>query len=83
MSSAMLTPAQAAALRRARELAAELTHLTAAVRAALREEPAAIAEPGLEPGELRAAFTAARGEKARRRPRELFGGAGTPVDSPA
>ena len=83
MSASTLTPAQAAALRRARELAAELAGLAASVRAALREEAsAAPAEPALEPGELRAAFSAARGAKGRRRPRELFG-ASRPVDSPA
>jgi hypothetical protein len=40
MRSQPLSPAQAAALRRARELAAELTELTASIRAALREEVA-------------------------------------------
>jgi hypothetical protein len=38
MRTAPLSPAQAAALRRARELAAELTELTASIRSALRDE---------------------------------------------
>jgi hypothetical protein len=45
MRPALLSPAQAAALRRARELAAELTELTASIRAALREEATAAPLP--------------------------------------
>lgn len=83
-----LTPAQAAALRRAHELAAELPELTATIRGILRAERAAepsplAAEPpaeaapaaegsGLATGELGAAFAAAN-RASRRRPRELFG----------
>lgn len=74
MSTAPLSPAQAAALRRARELAGELTHLVAAVRAALSESSAPDpAETTLAPGEMRTAFAAAA-SGAGRRPRELFGG---------
>ena len=84
MSASSLTPAQRAALNRARELAAELAYLTAAVRAVLREgaspavEAAAPDAPapeltGLEAGELRAAFAQASRGGRPRRPRELFG----------
>lgn len=73
MSPAPLTPAQAAALRRARELAGELTRLVASVRAALAESEPDPSAPKLAPGEMRAAFaTAAAG--GGRRPRDLFGG---------
>jgi hypothetical protein len=72
MSTAPLSPAQAAALRRARELAGELAHLVAAVRAALAAEPDP-AEPTLAPGDMRAALAAAASSPGRR-PRELFGG---------
>ncbi|MDX6650796.1 MAG: hypothetical protein QOJ97_2747 [Solirubrobacteraceae bacterium] len=41
MRTAPLSPAQAAALRRARELVAELTELTASIRSALRDEVSA------------------------------------------
>lgn len=75
-----LSPPQAAALRRARELAVELAQLAASVRAALRAQPvAAVAAPagegdrGLEAGELRAALGAAKRGGGCRRPRELFG----------
>ena len=70
---APLTPAQAGALRRARELAVELAGLSAAVRAHLAEleadEEDGDPATGLEDGELRAAFGAARGSEAPRRPR--------------
>ena len=62
----MLTPAQSAALRRARELAAELAELTAAVRAHLAAqavtppEPEAEEETRLKAGDMRDAFKAAR-----------------------
>jgi hypothetical protein len=55
MRPAPLSPAQAAALRRARELAAELTELTASIRAVLRAEgtaaplPARFEPPVAEP----------------------------------
>jgi hypothetical protein len=74
MPDVPLNPSQAAALRRARELASELTHLVAAVRLALAESPEADSpEPTLAPGEMRAAFVAAASGGGRR-PRELFGG---------
>ena len=73
MTTAPLSPAQAAALRRARELAGELTHLVAEVRAALAESAPAPAQDTLAPGEMRAALAAAA-SGAGRRPRELFGG---------
>lgn len=71
---ARLTPAQSAAFRRARELAAELTRLTAAVRAHLAAQGPPEAEPEVEEtrlraGEMREAFNAPRvrsGSGARR-----------------
>ena len=62
---ARLTPAQSAALRRARELAAELAELTAAVRAHLADRRPAEAESEIEAaqlkaGDMREAFSAAQ-----------------------
>jgi hypothetical protein len=74
-----IPPAQAAALRRASELVVELNAVVASVRAHLAELEAARATPAalpptedtaLAPGELRAAFGAARdANAARSRPR--------------
>jgi hypothetical protein len=74
-----IPPAQAAALRRASELVVELSAVVASVRAHLHELEAARAAPpalpptedtALAPGELHAAFGAARDAKpARPRPR--------------
>ena len=65
--------AQAAALRRARELTVELTAVVATVRSRLAELEAApppADEGELEEGEMRAAFAAARaGAETARRPR--------------
>jgi hypothetical protein len=51
MRTTPLSPAQTATLRRARELAAELTELTASIRATLREEVTAgpLPEPAPPP----------------------------------
>jgi hypothetical protein len=62
-SPAPLSAAQAATLRRARELSVELADIVGAVRAHLAELEAAepfAEEVGLGEGEMRAAFAAAR-----------------------
>jgi hypothetical protein len=68
MRPAPLSPAQAAALRRAGELVAELAALTAAVRAHLGADESAPAEreSRLGKSELRAAFAAAASAPSRR-----------------
>jgi hypothetical protein len=66
MQPAPLSPGQAAALRRARELVGELAALTAAVRAHLGETDApAERESGLLEGEFRSAFAEAISPRRR------------------